>query len=120
MGIRLLQQKTNLQGVIMSNTTIKPNLQVSKKQYKHASQTLRANGWSYSINFFQNYPERIVLLSLLDDQRRDPLEDKIYLLDNGFNMEQIYSAKLSAFKRNKRKLNRINDKLTKGNYVQAN
>jgi hypothetical protein len=74
----------------MSNTTIKLNLQVSKKQYKHASRVLRTNGWSYTISFFQSYPERIVLLNLLENQKNDKLADKAYAYSVGFSNIELH------------------------------
>lgn len=35
---------------------------MSKKQYRHACRILRANGWAYTLRYFQNYPEHIDVL----------------------------------------------------------
>ena len=32
---------------------------MTKRQYRHASRIFRTNGWEYTFNFFQNYPERL-------------------------------------------------------------
>jgi len=73
----------------MSNT-IKLNLQVSKQQYKHASRILRTNGWSFTIHFLRSYPERIVLLNLLDNQKNDKLADKAYAYSVGFSNIELH------------------------------